>query len=1424
MVPSKKTQFDTEKNKKAEINPETGEKTAAEVLRETKGNIEAKEKEISAENKNIIERAQEDPSLEPGEKSEIKKAVEAAQKDVRTITGEYEGEIVEINIDFGALKKEEKERRYAEKVLLDSLNQEITQNEAENEAGDLEAEPASKAKQETGEEMTNDEISAVIEQATGVLEENKADNLSVKPAEEIKEAIDEKKTGAMGETTPLPESKPEAAEEHPEQPEAKAAIGEPGVVEGPSIEAPVETARKDIQTAIAESKESIENFKKNLDTAEEELKELKNKILDSSTQKMPGEAENKAEAAVQEPDVTEKKEVAAVGEPKAETPLPESKPEAAEEHPEQPEAKPPVAPPLAENADEGRLAQAVENTQNKPRETAKKQAPAREPARSAAIDKIKSQIAEGKTNKSKTAGPKTPENTVAVPGNVATRIIELEKEISAAEAKGEVIKSAGLKKEKNYWQKKIEKEKLQKDLRTASGRKAKKIEKQISQLEIQEKIFEVSTDKNIKGNERAAKLRELNLAAEKGKTFKEKLAGLFTNREIGNRLLAGQVSALASALGLRTIYSLPTYLWQKSRINKLPEQLQNVLLASSKGQQKQERKIGKSKEPMSKREEMAKMMKSVKATKEGNQKGSVLRNTLAEQIRKGRAEQRELNKEENDKLKKILKKHAETKVNGLEAARDVLNSACVVSGLFYMRIFSKGLFDAANRYQRLKKSVGKGEKVSILKDVIAGGVAETFKKAAFIHGKDKSLKERGLEFASALGTLASYYGMGALSTRPENLNSDIDRLLETVRSTGQSGSKFFLQNAVMVAHRYGIDLSQHLEPELPAAKVPDLKPTEIIPEKRSTIFEEHPATPDAAHKMTAIPSFQRPAITEDRPAMHSNITEAQPSPPPSLVRPEHDFAQTEHLGGEPEPPIKHFDLEPQSAQAIEKMELPPAPAPAHEEISLPDIEPEFASQPPIDNDILETYNILSGRIEDDLTHGGDTLFLARLRNGQDIEFRHALDHNEVFYRLKGRGEQWQSVDDLFREAPTPYVPLKSHGGNESYRSMTESRHEPAQAPDEIAPQEELPADRIASNEQPLPSAGGLEKVLADDELRQRLNELPPSKDGKYTTFTAEQIDFRRNQDGQLEYSLDKGQSYAVVPPDELQLAPAGLNAENAAIQKEEAQTILEDQQRFDNGPIPSSPDQEIARDSQQEAIGRQPAETTRETVTQQQEQLNEQPPVAAQEAKISEIGLKDKNLDVPNEQEKPNLKNEEASEKASPEAIKQEEPIIPKPSAADKLPEVKISESLLPNDQGAFEGAFSDLTIKDISEGEMLKQAEENFPGLKEGNKVYDLYSRLFRGQESGQDSSTAQEFKEFLKKDGTGSLISERIAKTMRDSFNFEAVNIDKPGYLDDFLDKQARNFGKPDKVAFYRLLLDYQTLESLNDSLEAQEISLGK
>lgn len=673
---------------------------------------------------------------------------------------------------------------------------------------------------------------------------------------------------------------------------------------------------------------------------------------------------------------------------------------------------------------------------------------------------------------------------------------------------GQTIKATSLQKEKEYQQKEITIAKAQEklaDLKPES-RKAKKTEHQIRQKQAEQDIFKLRQEiaglkqDNPELTQKRQELQNAKITAEKEKTIIQKAGELFTNKEVGKRFIVGQISSMASSLGLRTVYSLPTWLWQRANVKGewgregLQKHLEKTLEASQK-------RKNKAPEGTSQKAEMAEMMKIVKMTKEGGQKNSALRQELANTIRKNRAENRNLNQQESVEIKKLIDKHAETKVNGLEVARDGLNSACVAGGAWYLRIFSRGLFDAANRYQRLQREAKPDQEVSFFRDAIAKGVTETFQKAAFAFGKDKTAKQRGLEFAQAASTLMSYYGMGALSLlRPEVIIADIDRVIDTF-SGGQNlgqmmenmGQNFF-ENATIVGDRYlkiaeiaakpfhkdqaasapdigeSLAPSEIIKPKPATAEVPNLEPNKIILEERPMVTPKEATTPSLAPEMTTTPPPQQP-IEIEKPTMQTiePVTpEAQTPILTALVETDQPLIQTEHLTAEP---LKQEDFSLRQTPSPREMpatdDLMPKPADSLE-----------LAQKALHNDILETYGILNEKINDDLIAGGNTLFLARLRDGQNIEFRHTTEG--VLYQLEGQNE-WQSINDLSDAAQPRHI--------SSPTTASEMATTPPPAETEIPVVEQVIATEPSPNTTELPSESTEPPIKTPEEFQEEARAL-----------------------------------------------------------------------------------------------------------------------------------------------------------------------------------------------------------------------------------------------------------------------------------------------------------------------------------------------
>src|SRR3989339_794990 len=161
-------------------------------------------------------------------------------------------------------------------------------------------------------------------------------------------------------------------------------------------------------------------------------------------------------------------------------------------------------------------------------------------------------------------------------------------------------------------------------------------------------------------------------------------------------------------------------------------------------------------------------------------------NKIFQDLKKEGIKEKEITEERiGEKLTDTLDEYVKTKISGVQAAREGVNTLLTASGAYALRGVSAGIFDSTNRYLNLKKEAKeKDEKVKIFKDFLLGGIRETWREMRLKETKegDASTKwQKGLKFTKAWGNIARYTGLGAMAKwHPETAGNALDKLMETV--------------------------------------------------------------------------------------------------------------------------------------------------------------------------------------------------------------------------------------------------------------------------------------------------------------------------------------------------------------------------------------------------------------------------------------------------------------------------------------------------------------------------------------------------------------------------------------------------------------------------------------------------------------------
>jgi hypothetical protein len=299
--------------------------------------------------------------------------------------------------------------------------------------------------------------------------------------------------------------------------------------------------------------------------------------------------------------------------------------------------------------------------------------------------------------------------------------------------------------------------------------------------------------------------KRLNSSVEKNKleSFHKKFKNIIGDHPLASQLLVGGVSAAASVLGFKSIYDVPTYFKQRydvrgnvfgfghgKGLSGSVEELIGANQAAKKNRhnekgaaEKKGEKEGTEKSAVSKA--IDDLNKRLVKTKEGSTKGSEQRKMLAELLRSNRHEKMQSAETRRKELENILDNYTNTKVSGIQATREALNTACMASGAVALRgVVYGGLAFFEKREEMRRKAEGEARKKGPeakaehigLEKVFWQGLKETYQGLTMQTGRNK--KEKGLAFAKSAGSVARFVGIAfGMSTGGHAYHADLDKII-----------------------------------------------------------------------------------------------------------------------------------------------------------------------------------------------------------------------------------------------------------------------------------------------------------------------------------------------------------------------------------------------------------------------------------------------------------------------------------------------------------------------------------------------------------------------------------------------------------------------------------------------------------------------
>ncbi len=294
---------------------------------------------------------------------------------------------------------------------------------------------------------------------------------------------------------------------------------------------------------------------------------------------------------------------------------------------------------------------------------------------------------------------------------------------------------------------------------------------------------------------------KVDIAKDRG--FFERVKTGFKSKPLETQIAKTTLSTVASIAGVKSFYDVPEYFRERFKVRGLfgkgkgmAGSVEDLLAANRQRREKasgseitsdiepgqiENKEIEKSTEV---KDAIADLNKRLALTREGTVKGSEQRKLLAKLLRENRIHEKHNQTERQQEMTNILDQYTTTKVTGIQAARESLNTFFVASGAYGLRGISYGILDGVERYQRLNKEAkNKGESVDFLKNVVLDSFKETWDE---IRLKDesgkKSFKQKGLSAVKAWGKIARYAGMGVMAQwHPETAGNSIDKALAALQ-------------------------------------------------------------------------------------------------------------------------------------------------------------------------------------------------------------------------------------------------------------------------------------------------------------------------------------------------------------------------------------------------------------------------------------------------------------------------------------------------------------------------------------------------------------------------------------------------------------------------------------------------------------------
>ena len=299
---------------------------------------------------------------------------------------------------------------------------------------------------------------------------------------------------------------------------------------------------------------------------------------------------------------------------------------------------------------------------------------------------------------------------------------------------------------------------------------------------------------------------ESNINEEVEKKEEETIINKETGKQLGKSLIGG----LGSVFGFKSFYDVPEYFRERFSV-KGSKTLEKISGGKFGGgiEKDIDEYVGDKKDGVE-GSSLKELEKKLLLTKDARKKGSEARKIIAEIIRRERGkdsmkegtegaqllenilkdyeEKTEWNKEQKDVLmKSLLDEYTETKISGMQATKEALNTLLVGFDFVGLRGLMYGSFSIAERYkQKNLEAKKRGEEMDAYKEVVLDGVKEFYQGLTF-----QTEKGKGIAFAKSCGSLLRFVGISESilsGIESEDLNNIIESLSEKEWGSQLAGS------------------------------------------------------------------------------------------------------------------------------------------------------------------------------------------------------------------------------------------------------------------------------------------------------------------------------------------------------------------------------------------------------------------------------------------------------------------------------------------------------------------------------------------------------------------------------------------------------------------------------------------------------------